>query len=107
MKQLNLPLNQHKTITTRKKKKLRKIKKRKTKASKTPIANNDHDIKREEDLIKKNQSNSGIKSIQQIKQRLGLLRAELKKYINGSENPTNNGTNIHSCKICPKCRNEL
>ena len=92
MKQLNLPLNQHKTITTRKARKimkLGKIKKRKTKASKTPIAKNDRDIKREEDLNKKNESNSGINSIQQIKQRLCLLREKLKKY---------------SDNICPMCK---
>ena len=43
----------------------------------------------EEDLNKKNESNSGINSIQQIEQRLCLLRGELKKY---------------SDNICPMCK---
>ena len=72
MRNINLPLNQHKTITVRKImklrkiKKIKKIKKRKAKAPKAPIVNSDHDIKMEEDKIKNNESNSGNNSIQQI-----------------------------------------
>ena len=107
MKYFNFPLNQHKTIKTRKIMKLRKIKKRKTKVPKEPIANCDHGKKTKENKIKKNESNSGISSIEQISQRLNLLREKINILINGRENPTNNGANIHSCNINNSNGNEF
>ena len=109
MKQLNLPLNQHKTITTRNIMELRKIKKiikRKTKIPKAPNVNSDHGIKREKKKIKKNEAYSVLNSIQQIKQRVNLLREKINILINGSENPTNNGTNMHSYNINDSNGNE-
>ena len=110
MKKINLPLNQHKTFTTRKimkLRKIRKIKKIKTKVPKAPIANSDHGIKREEDKNKKNKSNFGTNSLQQIIQRLNHLREEIYKCTNGIENPTNNGSNIPLNKINNSNRNEF
>ena len=79
--------------------KLRKIKKRKTKVPKAPIDNCDHGKKKEENKIKKNESNSGLSSIEQISQRLNWLREKINILMNGRENPTNNEANIHSCNI--------
>ena len=107
MKYFNFPLNQHKTIKTRKIMKLRKIKKRKTKVPKEPIANCDHGKKTEENKIKKNESNSGKSSIEQISQRLNLLREKINILINRRENPTNNEANIHSCNINNSNGNEF
>ena len=113
MKQLNLPNNQHKTITTRKIMKLRKIKKitkrktkRKTKIPKAPNANSDHGIKREKKKIKKNETDSVLNKIQQIKQRVISLRDKINILMNGSENQTNNGTNMHSYNINDSNGNE-
>ena len=100
MKQINLPQKQHKTMTTRKIMKLRKIKKiknRKIKTSKTSTDNLYHGIKRQEGRTKKNESNSGISSIQQIKQRTNSLIERINTYRNTSDelipNITYNNTN--------------
>jgi hypothetical protein len=96
MKYINLHLNQHKTITTKKILKLRKIKKikkRKIKTLKKSIANSGYDIKMEENKIKKNESNSGENSIQQIIQRADSLGEEINKYRNGSDEPVTNISN--------------
>ena len=88
MKQINLPQKQHKTMTTRKIMKLRKIKKiknRKIKTSKTSTDNLYHGIKRQEGRTKKNESNSGISSIQQIKQRTNSLIERINTYRNTSD----------------------
>ena len=91
MRNINLPLNQHKTITVRKImklrkiKKIKKIKKRKTKVPKAPIVNSDQGIKMEEDKIKNNESNSGNNSIQQIIQRPNSLREEFDIFRNESD----------------------
>ena len=93
MKLINLPLNQQKTITTRKIMKLRKIKKikkRKIRKSKTSIVNLDHDIKREEDKAKKNGSNSSENSIQPIIQRSSPLSEEISLYTSRSDEPNTN-----------------
>ena len=105
MKQINLPQKQHKTMTTRKIMKLRKIKKiknRKIKTSKTSTDNLDHGIRRQEGQTKKNESNSGISSIQQIKQRTNSLMEGINFYRKTSDelipniiyNNTNNQTNF-------------
>lgn len=105
MKQINLPQKQHKTMTTRKIMKLRKIKKiknRKIKTSKTSTDNLDHGIRRQEGQTKKNESNSGISSIQQIKQRTNSLIERINTYRNTSDelisnityNNTNDQTNL-------------
>lgn len=91
MRNINLPLNQHKTITVRKImklrkiKKIKKIKKRKIKVPKAPIVNSDHGIKMEEDKIKNNESNSGNNSIQQIIQRPNSLREDFDIFRNESD----------------------
>ena len=105
MKQINLPQKQHKTMTTRKIMKLRKIKKiknRKIKTSKTSTYSHHHGIKREEGQTKKNESNFGISSIQQIKQRTNSLIERINTYRNTSDelipkmtyNNTNDQTNF-------------
>lgn len=88
MKQIKFPLNQLKTITTRKILKLRKIKKRAT--------NCVHGIKRVKNKTKKNDSKSGKNSIQQIKQRLISLMDKINKYVNRTNEPatSENNTNI-------------
>lgn len=105
MKQINLPQKQHKTMNTRKIMRLRKIKKiknRKIKTSKTSTDNFDHGIKRQEGRTKKNESNSGISSIQQIKQRTNSLMEGINTYRKTNDelipniiyNNTNNQTNF-------------
>jgi len=105
MKQINLPQKQHKTMITRKIMKLRKIKKiknRKIKTSKTSTYSHHHGIKREEGQTKKNESNFGISSIQQIKQRTNSLIERINTYRNTSDelipkmtyNNTNDQTNF-------------
>ena len=56
---LYLPLNQHKTLTTRKIRKLKKIKKRKMQFSGAHLANRDYNRKKMEDKNKKNRTNLG------------------------------------------------
>ena len=108
MKLINLPLNQPKTITTRKimklrkikkirkikkvkkVKKIKKIKKRKIKTSKTSIVNLEHGIKKKEEKAKKNESMFGENSIQHIIQRASSLREEINLYRNGSDEPSTN-----------------
>ena len=105
MKLINLPLNQQKTITTRKIMKLRKIKKikkRKIRKSKTSIVNLDHDIKREEDKAKKNESNSSENSIQPIIQRSSPLSEEISLYTSRSDEPN---TNINDNNINTQTNN--
>ena len=105
MKFINLPLNQQKTITTRKIMKLRKIKKikkRKIRKSKTSIVNLDHDIKREEDKAKKNGSNSSENSIQPIIQRSSPLSEEISLYTSRSDEPN---TNINDNNINTQTNN--
>ena len=105
MKQIKLSLNQNKTITTRKIKKINK-RKIKTKVPKAPIANSDHGIKREEDKDKKNKSHFGTNPFQQIIQRLIHLREEIYKCRYGIDNPTN-GSNIPLNNINNSNRNEF
>lgn len=83
-----MPLNQLKTITTRKILKLRKIKKR--------ARNCVLGIKRVKNNTKKNDSKSGKNSIQQIKQRLISLMDKINKYGNRTNEPatSENNTNI-------------
>ena len=67
---------------------------RKIKVSKASKANCDLSIKRFEYKIKKNESNSGDNSIQQIIQRENALREEINIYRNRSDEPAaNNGDN--------------
>ena len=102
MKLINFPLNQQKTITTRKIMKLRKIKKRKIRKSKTSIVNLDHDIKKEEDKAKKNESNSSENSIQPIIQRSSPLSEEISLYTSRSDEPN---TNINDNNINTQTNN--
>ena len=79
MKDKNLPLKQHKTNTTGK---IKKIKRIKIKVPKEHIINSDHSIKSEENRIKKNELYCGKNSIEQIKQRISLIREDLINYVN-------------------------
>ena len=120
MKLINLPLNQPKTITTRKimklrkikkirkikkvkkVKKIKKIKKRKIKTSKTSIVNLEHGIKKKEEKAKKNESIFGENSIQHIIQRASSLRKEININRKGNDEPI---TNINDNNINTQTNN--
>lgn len=87
---VHLPLNQHKTLTTRKIRKLKKIKKRKMQFSGAHLAYSDYNRKKMKDKIKKNRSNLGINSFQKISEDENQLQQDINNFNSQSGNTTTN-----------------